>query len=133
MPRDILVSRSPADSRTNRSRQWLFNNPFLVSERKLENAARGLARAAADEQEPLAKDNRLCSSGRQDRSVSGAHDRDRMNRRWQVRRRNDSAALQSGLAAWRSGPETPQTSDNENTPAERLLRFMGRASVSLYT
>jgi hypothetical protein len=33
----------------NRSRKWLLNKPFLVSERKLENVARVLARAAAEE------------------------------------------------------------------------------------
>jgi len=52
---DIPVSDLRRTVRTQCSRQWLFNKPFLVSERKLENAARVLASAAADEQERLAR------------------------------------------------------------------------------
>jgi hypothetical protein len=35
--------------------EWLFNKPFVVSERKLENAARVLAHAAAEEQKRLGR------------------------------------------------------------------------------
>jgi hypothetical protein len=37
------------------SRQWLFNQPFLIPKRKLENVARVFARAAADQQECLVR------------------------------------------------------------------------------
>jgi hypothetical protein len=47
---DIPVSDFWRTVRPKYSRQWLFNQPVLVAERKLENAARVLARAAAEDQ-----------------------------------------------------------------------------------